>query len=260
MTDERHAEIQSELPAFALGSLSPSESDAVAAHLKTCGECRSALHEYHEVMRLLPHALPMVSPSPAARHLLLERVHGHEGRRARGLPGWLATQRWRELAAVATLLLILVAGALVVTGERSPEETPVTNPAALLSDLRDRPSVQMLAMTGSEHAPSAVGQIIVDPGDTKAALLVSGLPQLGWGREYQFWFVEPDDSRVSGGIFTVDANGAAIVAIDAPAEFSRAWRCGVTVEPAGGSAAPTGKNVLTASYERPLDAEYDEPG
>jgi anti-sigma-K factor RskA len=256
MAYSTHESLRHDLPAYALGSLSVGEAAEVERHLDACEECRSALREYEEVMRLLPHALPIVEPSPSARAALLSRVQGN-GQTGRRFPrARRAATHWYAFAAAAILLLATVTVAMWDQSGNDPAE----NPIGLVDDLRGRETVQMLAMTGSEHAPAAVGQIIVDPGDTRAALMVSGLPALPSGYEYQFWFVQPDNTRVSGGVFRVDANGSAIVAIDAPREFSRAWRCGVTEEPAGGSPAPTGRNVLSASYYEPVDTDYPDPG
>jgi anti-sigma-K factor RskA len=257
MTVTWHESLQTDLAAYALRSLNREEGEAIEAHLRDCAECRSLLHEYQETVRLLPHALPVVTPSPHARARLLASLQGGASPQPRSSRVRTVALRWYVLAAGAAVMLLMT---LAFASWDGSGDRATTNPAGLLSDLRERPDVQMLAMTGSEDAPMAVGQIIVDPGDTRAALLVSGLPPLKDGYEYQFWFVQPDNTRVSGGVFTVDSNGAALVAVDAPKEFSRAWRCGVTEEPAGGSPGPTGRNMLTASYDQPEGTEYSEPG
>jgi anti-sigma-K factor RskA len=165
------------------------------------------------------------------------------------------------MAAAGIAACLLVASiAIAVMRLGSSDAIPSDDPAALLAELRHRPGVQMLVMVGSPNAPSAVGQIMLDPGDTRAAMLVSGLPPLRVDQAYQLWFVQPDETRISGAVFSVDSNGAAIVAVNAPPDFSRDWRCGVTEEPAGGSAAPTGRNVLIARYAADPETRqtYDE--
>lgn len=256
MTYASHESLQQDLAAFALGSLDAEATADVRRHLSHCADCQGVLREYEEVMRLLPHALPIVEPSPSARAALLSRVQDGQRGGTSARRRWSVPAHWYAIAAAAILLLATVTVAMWSQNATQAPESPL----GLVDELRRRDTVQMLAMMGSEHAPAAVGQIIVDPGDTRAALMVSGLPAPPSGYEYQFWFVQPDDTRVSGGVFSVDANGSAIVAIDAPREFSRAWRCGVTEEPAGGSPTPTGRNVLSASYFEPVDGEYPDPG
>jgi len=104
-------------------------------------------------------------------------------------------------------------------------------------------------MRGSDAAPQAVAQLLFQPGDTRAGLVVSGLQPLPDERAYQLWFVRPDATRYDGGVFSVDSGGQAMVIIEAPADYAPGWNCGVTEEPAGGSEWPTGQNVLRGSYE-----------
>ena len=63
--DARHEEIRSNLPAFALGGLSPEEANAVREHLPECEECRRELAVYAP----LTHALDLEPPDapPASR-------------------------------------------------------------------------------------------------------------------------------------------------------------------------------------------------
>lgn len=251
--DHDHDALRDDLAGYALGALSTAEASHVEAHLAGCSECQAILAEYAIVLNLLPHGLPISQPSPESRRALLERAH--EVSQAQTPARTPRVVPLRVVAAVAACLLVIFAAtsaAFLAWGSgRSDRNDAQDDPAMLLAQLRQRPGVQMLAMVGSEAAPAAVGQIVVDPGDTRAALLVSGLPPLTQEQVYQFWFVQPDEQRISGAIFTVDTNGAAIVEIKAPEEFSRDWRCGVTEEPAGGSSEPTGRNVLAASYDAP---------
>jgi anti-sigma-K factor RskA len=78
----------------------------------------------------------------------------------------------------------------------------------------------------------------------RAQLSVAGLPALPPDQQYQLWFIQPDQMRVSGGVFRVTAAGTAVVDILLPADYRTYQRVGITVEPAGGSPTPTGPNVL----------------
>jgi anti-sigma-K factor RskA len=247
-----------DLPGYALGSLTPGEAARVEAHLAACAACRTVVDEYREVLGLLPRGLPVAAPSPASRDALLLRVREAQGHNQPLAPLRQRAVWWRRAALGLAAFVLLLAVSATTLLLRSGADDTSDDPGRLLAELRQRPGVQMLAMVGSQHAPAAVGQLVVDPGETRAALLVSGLPPLPRDHVYQFWFVEPDQTRVSGAVFTVDANGSAIVAVDAPQEFSRHWRCGVTEEPAGGSPGPTGRNVLAANYDAP-PGEYNAP-
>lgn len=247
-----HDQIRSDLAGYALGALDDAGDARVTAHLAACAECRVLLREYEEVVRLLPLGLPATQPSPSARADLLRRARADRGPHAtQPVLLWL-DRRGRQLAAVAAILCLLLAGVLGWAVARDDGD-PGT--AAAIERMKQQAGVRVFPMVGSEAAPAALGQLIVVPGERDAGLIVSGLPRLPEGYDYQFWFVMPDTRRISGGVFEVDATGEAIVTVNAPAEFSAGWRCGVTEEPDGGSPSPTGRNVLRAAYD---DSYYVE--
>jgi anti-sigma-K factor RskA len=78
-----------------------------------------------------------------------------------------------------------------------------------------------------------------------AALIVWKLPALPADQTYQIWLIDPKGNRTSGGTFSSETSQPfTTVSIFAPASFSNYKGIGVTVEPAGGSTAPTGMNVF----------------
>jgi anti-sigma-K factor RskA len=66
---------------------------------------------------------------------------------------------------------------------------------------------------------------------------------------YQVWLIQPDGHRTSGGLFHPEP-GQPFVSVVIPSErpFSDFTGLGVTIEPAGGSPAPTGVRVLGTSF------------
>lgn len=241
-----HDSLRDDLPAYALGALEPPASARLERHLGECAECRTQLREYEEVMRLLPLGLPRAEPSSAARRALFNRVRTDEtAARRRAAQGWWPRFRVHALTA-AVVVVAVIASALfwTVVGDESGE-----NAAAVVDELRDHPDTEVIPMLGSNAAPQAVAQLFFQPGETRAGLVVSGLPPLPDGRAYQLWFIRPDETRYDGGVFTVDSSGQAMVVINAPVDYAPGWRCGVTEEPAGGSSQPTGQNVMLGSYE-----------
>ena len=72
----------------------------------------------------------------------------------------------------------------------------------------------------------------------RAVLVGSGLDDPGADRTYQLWAIE-GSSPTSAGVFTPATSGSVDQAVDAPSGSPRAW--GVTIEPRGGSPAPTGE-------------------
>jgi anti-sigma-K factor RskA len=241
-----HEQYQHDLAAFALGSLEPEETARLERHLAECASCRELLAEYEEVMRLLPLGLPRAEPSPVARRELFHRLRVDRAEEAdRRRSDWWHRFRLQALTVAASVLVVL-AGAIIWGLYRDDEPQDA---AAIVDELQEQPDTRIVAMRGSEAAPQAVGQLLFQPGDTKAGLVVSGLPPQPDDRAYQLWFVRPDETRIDGGVFRVDDDGRAIVVVSAPADYAVGWSCGVTDEPAGGSDQPTGRNVLRGTYK-----------
>lgn len=76
-------------------------------------------------------------------------------------------------------------------------------------------------------------------------MTVDRLPVLPEGRVYQVWFAQSDQPFKSGGTFTVNARGDAVVNVTLPAPLSQLKGISVTAEPTGGSANPTGPQLLS---------------
>jgi len=240
-----HDAFQDDLAAFALGALDDEATARLKQHLSTCAECRERLHEYEEITRLLPLGLPRTEPSPTSRRELLARVRRVEKAERQGnTRGWWPKMR-RHLLTAAAVVAIVFAAAIYW---ESTNDNGI-DAAETVAMLRDDADTEIVSMRGSPDAPQAVAQLFFQPGRTRAGLVVSGLPPLPDHMQYQLWFVDPDDTRYDGGMFDVDDSGQAMVVINAPADYSYGWRCGVTEEPAGGSDVPTGRNVLIGSYE-----------
>jgi anti-sigma-K factor RskA len=235
-----HEAIRDDLAGYALGVLDRAATTRLEAHLPTCPACAAALADYQAVLRILPLGLPASQPPAGARARLLARA------RAAPAPARLRPPRlafWRRtsshrLALLATLLLVVTGAGVAISGEFGEGTVP------------ERWEV---VMEGSAGAPDGVGRLVYPrrPGDPPelAELIVSGLRVLPPDRSYQLWFVAPDQRRVSGGVFGVDAGGRAVMPLVLPPDFRSFVACDVSLEPAGGSPAPTGPTMLHGEWD-----------
>ena len=67
------------------------------------------------------------------------------------------------------------------------------------------------------------------------------------GQVYQVWLIRPDNTRVSAGVFTVDASQRATLVIHAPGTWSAYQGMGITVEPGpAGSPGPLARGSPAA--------------
>ncbi len=231
------------LPGYSLGILDEEELNGVREHLAVCAACRAELASFREVAGTLAAAAPQrdlpaglearilraVRDRSAAQEASGPRLDVRRPGRPRGSP-------WPALTGIAAAVaLVLGAGNLL-------QWSGVLSPAA--RGMPPKLSTAVLSGTGS--APEAYGTIVLDPKDNKGVLAVTGLPALDPGRQYQLWLIR-DGQRRSGGVFSPDTEGYGALLLTVPADFRDFRSFGVSIEPRGGSPAPTGPRVLTGN-------------
>ena len=257
--------IEDLFPFYALGSLSESERARVDAYVAANGDARARLDEMLHAATVLHYAVEPVDPPLPVKTQLMDRVRADaQPRSVRAAPraqpvrrSWLDGLRLRPalpiLAGAAVVLALLIgAWALSLNSEVAHLRGEV---AALKQELMAQTealaqlstaNLQSMAIDGTEHQPAAHGRLVADPGGSSAVLIVSGLKPLDSGQTYQFWLIR-GDTPVSAGVFAIDEQGNAVVKVAADAAVGSFDAMGVSIEPAGGSAQPTGDIVMLGS-------------
>jgi anti-sigma-K factor RskA len=234
---ERHPD-RDLLPAYSLGILDEKEKESVRGHLAACRECRAELAAFRDVTGRLSAAIPHRDPPAGLGDRLMERIsasgaavkpHAQQHRTSSRFP-------WPVLTGVAAMLAVaLGAGNLLqwtgVLAARSQASQPRLTTALL---------------SGSGDARSAYGTIVLDPNDNEGVLAVTGLPVLTPGHQYQLWLIR-DGERRSGGVFNADKEGYGSMILTVPRDFKDFRSFGVSAEPWGGSALPTGQMILSGT-------------
>jgi len=229
------------LAAYALGALDAVDISALEKHLQTCESCRDELAAYRELGDGLLAAIPPRLPSADLRRRLKESV----STRQESSP---AKRKWPlgQIALGAALVLLLGITLFSVFQVQTLQRQQAT----LARQINDgQTALAMLAYPGTRTLPltggNIAGNLLVDPERNVAALIVWKLPVLPVDQAYQIWLIDPQGKRTSGGTFRPEAEQPfTTVSIFAPGPFSNYKGIGVTVEPAGGSAAPTGRNIF----------------
>lgn len=125
--------------AYVLGSLSPADREAYAAHLPGCATCTRSVQELAGIPGLLalvdPADLDPAVPAPAAPPLLLPRLV----REARAIQ---RRRTWRTAAGAAAAALVIGAGAAWVVDGARDRGTPLARGTSVTSTVR--PTVQPL--------------------------------------------------------------------------------------------------------------------
>jgi anti-sigma-K factor RskA len=102
---------------------------------------------------------------------------------------------------------------------------------------------RIVLLTGTEELPGASGALYFHD-DQQGLLLLNGLEPLSEQRTYQLWLIPPDQAPVPAGLIDVQPGAPAWLSVRIPPEAQAFAAVGVSIEPAGGSLAPTGPIVL----------------
>ena len=242
---DRCDSIQELLPAYALDALPLDDRWRVEEHLETCPECRGLLDGYLAVGQALLTSSPPMDPPPGMRaHLIASLAGQPSGAHSRPRRVWFA---WRALAA-GTAMLLVAANVFLFFETKSLARQQEQLAAQLVEDqttlgLAAYPSARTALVRGD----GTYGTFLFEPDLPLSVLYAWGLEPLGSGETYQAWLIEPDGNRVNGGIFQIEPGSSFVrLLIHAPQDLSAYIGIGVTIEPSGGSPAPTGPRVLGA--------------
>ncbi len=206
--------------AYALGALTPEESDAFRAHLATCAICQHDLDGFEQVRNVLGMAAPQQQPSKALRKQVLKDVRSDAaGRKVRSRRGAGFSFSRPAFAGGITALL----AAVVIAGTQI---------------LSSGTSVQVFnATVGNAQLH------VASNGYTE--LIVHHLPQPKGDRIYEVWLQNTHgDLAPTKTLFSVTRSGEGVVGVAGSLKNVKAVM--VTEEPAGGSQVPTTKPVIVA--------------
>lgn len=109
-----------------------------------------------------------------------------------------------------------------------------------------RPEGKVLNLAGTDEQPAASARVFVNPSTGRVLLFVYDLPVLAPGAIYQLWAIR-GATPTAAGTFSTGPGGTARVELKSGAILERADALAVTIEPAPGGPAPTGKMVLRSS-------------
>ena len=239
-------QFQELLPAYALEALDPDETRTLQAHLKTCPDCQGRLEEHRMVSDGLLFALPPKAPPPRVRARLIASL---AAAKASATPTRRVWPIWQLVSGLA-LVALVVMNISTMTQLQALQRQQMTLTKQLQTSqtalaLVAYPEGRSLSVTGQQ----AAGTLVLNSELQRGVLFAWGLDVLDEAHTYQVWLIQPDGHRISGGLFRPEP-GQPFVSVVIPSErpFSDFTGLGVTIEPAGGSPAPTGARVLGTSF------------
>jgi len=218
-----------DLWAFAMGDLDAARSAAIERHLDGCPACRRRVRAWRRDLEATVGALPPAPPRVEARERALAAARAvlprgaPHGRRAR--PPWPAGVGVARRLAPALAVAILLA-ASTVAWQRHEAWRTVEAERAIVAAWLTRDDVVRLALPREAPGARSPGTVMVADDGVVLVVMRGAAP---FGQAFQVW---GQDERGATSLGTL---GGTVLRADA-SQFREVW---VTLEPSGGSAAPT---------------------
>jgi len=245
MAQDEHTPYLENIPAYAIGALDVADVTALDEHLQNCVSCRTELAEYRAMSDSLLTTIPPKQPSAALRKRLQSQLPSAKNKSR--LHTTLSFGRFALGFAVVILIIINITS-LVQIRTIQNQQTLLLNQvedAQVALALMSSPNAQILPLVGT----TVSGTLLLDKQNNTAVLIARNLPQLGDEKTYQIWLIEKDGGRVSAGLFLPESGQPYTTKAILPSQILTDYLgIGVTVEPAGGSEAPTGERVLKVDF------------
>jgi anti-sigma-K factor RskA len=259
-----HEDYKEMLPALALSALDAEDARVLNQHLSECAECRRELADWENTAAAFALSANPAEPSPAVRERIMGAVRAdkqsQQGSRVVPFPQskrpmWTLFGSVGAIAA-AFLCVVLIIWIIVLWQvnrslrrdnellskqvESMYEETSRSNE---FFTILSSPGAKLAQLQASARASGAFAQLAYD-GNGRAMLLANGLPPSPSGKEYQLWFIVGKNPPIPGKTFVTNQVGRGELTDQVPQIAMESAVFAVTLEPAGGSPAPTGSIYL----------------
>lgn len=220
----------------ALGVLDRDDASGLEAHLVACRRCASAANAFQRTAAGLPESLDLLEPPAALRRRLLAAVYSSAESSKRPARHRLRSL-WDRLPAgrvytAGGLVALVAAVALAVLFARA-----ATTP----------PTVEVFPVNAAADQPSAQGELTFYPSSARGVLSVRGLAAgVLRSHTYEVWLITPGGSTQAVAFLAPPPSGDTWTAV-VPGDLLRYQALATTVEPAGGTAHPTGPEVFSVA-------------
>ena len=258
-----HEDYKEMLPALALSALDADEARALNQHLSECVECRRDLAEWENTSASLALSALRYEPSPQLRDRIMSAVRSdkqaQEASRVVPFPqnrrgAWTSFGQVGAIAA-AVLCLVLILWIIVLWQQNRALRRDIDQLASEYRAVQEEaqranefvailssPGAKVAPLQGSGPGAGASAQLVYDTSG-RAKLMANGLPPAPAGKEYQLWFIV-NNRPIPGGTFATDQIGRGDLTDHVPDQAQDSAVFAVTLEPAGGSTAPTSSIYL----------------
>lgn len=258
------------IPAYAFGATDPHETALVESMLAHCPDAAAELETYREIYAEMHYDVPLVKAPRSVRDGLQSRLADQIKQEAPTDPtphihpvAMPPTQQptqpnaeprrnlfWVYATAAALMLLVLSNVLWAVRVDELQQQE--NNLRALLADepanlaFLNTAEISISRLAATDTQTPYTASLLWSADSQSAVLYADDLPQIAAGQSFQLWLLQ-DDMRHNGGVFNATVDGSGVLTIDAPLPIDAYTQFGITVEPAGGSEAPTTQPILVGA-------------
>lgn len=244
---------------FVLGTLSPAESQGFAARLAAHeAHALAAFEEARQLMLALPFALPQETPPAQLKQRILSAISLEERKGTmvqekerpasiRALPQRTFRQSFMRSLAWAAVFLLFAVG-YGYWNQQKRIAALLQEIDGLQHQLAFHVQVQkvmqkshrlVIALNATKPEQEATATALVDRELGRGYFFTDKLARLDADHDYQLWYIGKS-GPVDAGVFRVDAEGYGAINIrNLPQDLAEISAFAVTIEPKGGSKAPT---------------------
>lgn len=265
------------LALYALGALEGEDLARIERHLaEGCAECSRVLAAYERTASKIAYAVEPASPPASLRERLLDSVEVQGDPRSHApAPLTFAPRvdagrtRLRAgpitaaavLAAAAVIAIVFLTWSLIAAGDRLDmavrevadlreenrrQSEQIEQRDRLLGAIRD-PEVRLTRLSAPGESPAPAIEVYWNPQRDHGVLVARNLPPVAPGRTYELWLLDGKDP-IPAATFNPDEMGQATVEIGELASADMPQKFAITVEPAGGSPAPTSDILFVGDF------------
>ncbi len=246
-----HQQFAEDLALYALGSLQGDELRALELHLQDCVQCRRELEELRGDIALLALSSAGAASPQRARKRLLDAA----AREPRRDPAPKRRPWWVPIPLLAAVLLAFVTVLLwqenaglkrqvqSLQGEAAQQLQELERARNMVATLTATDALRVTLVPAKSH-PQPQGKVIYVRDRSSLIFLASNLPSVPSQKAYELWLIPTQGAPIPAGVFKPDAKGSATV-VNPPLPVGvEAKAFAITVEPEGGSNAPTSTPFL----------------
>lgn len=236
-----------QLVLYMLGELPATQCAEFQAHLRECTECRREYLELQNDAAMLALSTAGAAPPAAAKQRLAKEIL-RETRVQRAEP---ASRRWLVPVFLTLLLAVIVIAQRVALRTRiaelekqlSSQQQELDKAQQIVSTLTSPDTFQMSLVVANSR-PQPQGKVFYSKRDGKLLFFASHCPMVPEGRVYELWLIPQQGTPLPAGTFRPDARGMASVILPVLPANVEAKTFAITVEPDGGSPAPTSAPIM----------------